>query len=280
MLKLRTLVLSLTISAAAISAASADMIIDWNEKAVANVLARNMGPPTAERVIAMVHLAMFDSINSIERRYRPYAVQLPAVAGTSREAAAASAAGAVLAALDPPKQAEIKAALAASLAAIPEGDGKAKGIALGEAVAAKILEVRANDGSGAPDAYRPNTKPGAYVPTPAIFVPMWPGVKPFAMTSGSQFRPAPPIALTSAEWAADYNEIKSLGRIDSTARTAKQTEDARFWLATGGNVYYPVARSLAKAKNLSLIESARLFALVSVARLDADDRGVRRQVSV
>jgi len=269
MLKLRTLVLSLTISAAAIGAAAADVIIDWNEKAVANVLARNMGPPTAERVIAMVHLAMFDSINSIERRYQPYAVQLPAAGGTSREAAAASAAGTVLAALDPPKQAEIKAMLGASLAAIPEGDGKAKGIALGEAVAAKILEARANDGSGAPDDYRYSTKPGAYVPTPAMFVPMWPGVKPFAMTSGSQFRPAPPIALTSAEWTADYNEIKSLGRIDSTTRTAKQTEDARFWLATGGNVYYPVTRSLAKAKNLSLIESARLFALVAVARLDA-----------
>jgi hypothetical protein len=102
-----------------------------------------------------------------------------------------------------------------------------------------------------------------------MFMPMWPGVKPFAMTSGSQFRPAAPIALTSAEWATEYNEIKSLGRFDSTTRTAKQTEDARFWLATGGNVYYPVARSLAKAKNLNLIESARLFALVSVARLDA-----------
>ena len=249
--------------------AAADVVIDWNEKAVANVLGRNMGPPPAERVIAMVHLAMFDAINAIEQRYQPYVAQPAAPAGTSKEAAAASAAGTVLAALDPPKQAEIKAALAAYLAALPDGEGKAHGIALGEAVAAKVVELRSNDGAGAPDAYRASTRAGVYVPTPPMFVPQWPGVKPFAMTSGSQFRPAPPIALTSAEWVADYNEIKTLGRIDSKLRSARQTEDARFWLATGGNVYYLVVRTLAKAKNLPLIESARLFALVSMARLDA-----------
>ena len=89
------------------------------------------------------------------------------------------------------------------------------------------------------------------------------------MTSPSQFRPAPPIALRSAEWAADYNEIKELGGKTSSKRSNRQLEDARFWLTIGGNVYYPVIRSVASAKQLSLIDSARLFALVSIARADA-----------
>lgn len=268
-LKAGVLALSLTIGGAALSAAKADVIIDWNEKAVANVVTRNMGPPTAERVIAMVHLAMFDAVNSIERRYRPYAAQLPAAATTSKEAAAAAAAGTVLAALDPEKQAEISSALAVYLAALPAGEGKMQGIALGEAVAAQVLQSRANDGSAAPDAYRYATRPGQYVPTPPMFASQWPGVTPFAMTSGAQFRPEPPVALGGEVWAADYNEIKARGRADSKTRTARQTEDARFWLATGGNVYYPVARSLARSKNLNLLDNARLFALVSAARSDA-----------
>jgi hypothetical protein len=89
------------------------------------------------------------------------------------------------------------------------------------------------------------------------------------MTSASQFRPAPPIALASADWSADYNEIKDLGGLTSSQRSAKQTEDARFWLATDGRVYYPVIGTLAQAKQLSVIDCARLFALTAVARADA-----------
>jgi hypothetical protein len=88
------------------------------------------------------------------------------------------------------------------------------------------------------------------------------------MTNASQFRPAPPIALTSAEWATDYNEIKALGRFDSKTRTPEQTEVARFWLEVAGVVYYPVLRNVAAAKNLSVVDSARLFALASMARAD------------
>jgi hypothetical protein len=94
-------------------------------------------------------------------------------------------------------------------------------------------------------------------------------VKPFAMASSSQFRPTSPLALTSAEWASDYNEIRALGRFDSKTRSARQTEDAKFWLAVGGNVYYPLIRTVAAAKNLGVLNSARLFALASVARADA-----------
>jgi hypothetical protein len=247
---------------------SADAIADWNEKALTHVLGRNLPPPPAERIMAMVHLAMFDAVNSIERQYRPYLVELPASPGASREAAAAAAASAVIAGTDPLAQAEMKGMLAAYLASISDTAGKADGIKLGETVAAKILEVRADDGARAPDTYRPRTAAGVYVPTAPTFTPQWPSVKPFAMVSGSQFRPAPPVPLGGAEWAADYNEIKQLGAKASTTRSARQLEDGRFWLAIGGNVYYPLVRSIAAARKMPIVDSARLFALVAVARAD------------
>ena len=248
--------------------AAADVIADWNERAVALVLARGMGPPPAERAMAMVHAAMFDAVNAVERKYKPYLADLPAAPGASKEAAAAAAAGNVLGALAPQMQAELKAALGAYLAAMPESAAKQDGIILGEAVAAKVIEARQSDGASAPDSYRTSTPPGVYVPTPPMWAPQWPGVKPFAMTSPAQFRPAPPIALTSSEWTADYNELRALGRFDSKTRSARQTEDARFWLAVGGDVYYPLIRSVAAAKQLSLVDSARLFALAAIARAD------------
>jgi hypothetical protein len=261
--------LALTVLILAPSAAVGDVISDWNEKAVAYVVGRGMGPPPAERTVAMMHLAMFDALNSIERKYQPYLLQLHANAHASKEAAAAMAAGTVLAAVSPQTEQEVKAALQKYLAAIPEGESKAEGVKLGEAVALKIIEARAGDGAGAPDTYRPKTPAGVYVPTPKMFVPHWPAVKPFAMTEPAQFRPPPPIGLESAQWATDYNEIKGLGRIDSTSRTADQTQAAKFWLAIGGDVYYPLVRSVALNRKLDLIESARLMALVAVARADS-----------
>src|SRR5262245_22343681 len=119
--------------------AFADVITDWNEKAVAFVTPR-MAPPAAQRVVAIVQVAMFDAVNSIERRYRPYLVQMPAAATASQDAAAAAAAGSVLMGLHPQAEAELKGTLTAYLSNIPNGDAKSKGIKLGEAVAAKILQ--------------------------------------------------------------------------------------------------------------------------------------------
>src|SRR5262247_4051847 len=127
-----------------------DVITDWNERAVAFVTPR-MPPPAAQRGVAMVQVAMFDAVNSIERRYRPYLVQLTAPPSASKEAAAAAAAGALLSGLRLQKDAELKGALAAYLAMIPNSDEKSEGIKLGEAVAAKVLEVRAKDGADAAD---------------------------------------------------------------------------------------------------------------------------------
>lgn len=251
------------------SPALADVITDWNDRAVAFVVARNLGPPPAERILAMTHLAMFDAVNSIDRTYRPYLVQLEATPTASKDAAAAVAAGTVLAGVSPPTQGEVKAMLEKYLAAIPDGPAKQEGMKLGEAIGSKILEARANDGARGADAYRPRTTPGIYVPTASTWAPQWPGVKPFALTSAAQFRPAPPIAMTSAQWATDYNEIKELGGRTSAKRSAKQTEDARFWLAVDGRVYYPVVAKVASASKLSTIDCARLFALAAMARADA-----------
>src|SRR5712675_2060219 len=143
------------------TSAFANVITDWDDKAIVAVtpLASLGGtsPYMAQRMMAMVHAAMFDAVNSIERRYRPYLVQLPADPATSKDAAAAAAAATVLATIDDKTAGEMKTALATYLAAIPDGAAKTQGIKLGEAVAAKVLTVRATDGSDAPDAYRPRT---------------------------------------------------------------------------------------------------------------------------
>lgn len=249
--------------------ASADVITDWNETAIAYAIDRGLGPPPAERAIAMVHVAMFDAVNSIERRYRPYLVQLPTPASTSKDAAAAAAAGTVLIGLHPDREAQMRATLATYLATIPDSRAKNQGIELGQAIAGRVLAARANDGSNAPDAYRPRTTAGAYVNTVPTSVPHWPNVTPFVMTSSSQFRPIAPIALDSAQWAGDYNEIKEYGSRESARRSPRQTEDARFWLANSGVVYYPIVRSIAASERFGVLDSARLFALVSIARADA-----------
>jgi hypothetical protein len=251
-----------------VSVASANVIADWDEKAVALIQPR-MVPPVAYRAIAIVHIAMFDAVNSIEPVYRPYYAQLPATRETSKEAAAAAAAGTVLIKLLPEAASDIQVALKSYLAAIPEGDAKSGGIKLGEAVAAKTLEARANDGSSAADAYRPVTTAGVYIPTALTVAPHWPDLMPFAMTSPSQFRPKPPIALESEQWGKDYNEIKELGAKNSSKRTARQTEDARFWLLTGPLSTHPLHRQIALRKEMSVIDSARFMTVVTAAEADA-----------
>ena len=248
--------------------AAADVVSDWNEKVISFAVARGWGP-AADRLMAMTNLAMFDAVNAVERRYRPYLMNFEVTAPTSKEAAAASAAASLLASVDPSAAKEAKLTLAAYLANIPDGAPKQNGIELGEAVAAKMVGLRADDGAQAPDTWRPRTSPGVYVPTAPVVAPQWPGVKPFALKSADQVRPGPPPALTSKAWADDYNEIKELGSRNSVKRSARQTEDARFWLATDWRVYYPVIKQVASKRNLSLLDSARFSALAVVARTDA-----------
>lgn len=248
--------------------AFANVITDWDVKAVAFV-APVAPAASGQRELAMVHVAMFDAVNSIERRYRPYLVQLTVPKTTSQEAAAATAAANVLTGLHPNLATEIKAALTSYLAAIPDGDAKTDGIKLGEDVAAKILQARANDGANALDGYRPKTKPGAYVPTPITVSWAWANMTPFVLTKSSQFRPQPPVALDSKEWAADYNELKAYGGKASTKRSLLQTETARFWLMVGPPAYHPIPRQLVMAKQMTIVDSARFMALFAIALTDA-----------
>jgi hypothetical protein len=265
-------VLAAAVLITAAPSAFANVITDWDEKAVLAVTPmatlNGTSPYTAIRLLAMVHAAMFDTVNSIERRYQPYLVQLPADPTTSKDAAAAAAAAAVLATIDEKTAGDMKHALAAYLASIPDGVPKSDGINLGQSVAARLLEARAHDGSSAPDAYRPRTSPGVYVPTAITLSSMWPDMKPFAMTTGSQFRPAPPISLDSEDWARDYNEIKDYGGHNSTKRTSQQTETARFWInpLTG---YQPFLRQLVTSRQMDVADSARFMALAVVGLNDA-----------
>src|SRR5262249_52129405 len=189
--------------------------------------------------------------------------------GASKEAAAAVAAGAVLVKLIPDVAADVQSALTSYLASLPDGEAKANGMRLGQEGAANTLAAREKDGASAADAYRPRTKPGVYIPTPLTVG--WPiaNMTPFVLTSPSQFRAKPPPSLKSAEWARDYNEIKEVGEKNSTKRTARQTEDARFWLLVGPRAYNPLPRQIVIAKNMDLLDSARFMALTSVAAVDA-----------
>jgi hypothetical protein len=247
--------------------ARANVITDWDETAVAVVMP--MPPYTAQRVMGMVHVAMFDAVNSIEWRYRPYLVQLTADPATSKEAAAVAAAATVLATIDAKTAGDMKAALSTYLASLPDGTAKSDGVKLGEAVATNVVKERANDGANAPDDYRPRTTPGVYVPTPPMAGSMWANVKPWSMTSPSQFRPVPPISLKSEEWAGDFNELKDFGGKASAKRAAQQTETAQFWLMVGPRAYHPFVRQLVTAKQMNVGESARVMALVAVGLNDA-----------
>jgi len=264
-----TVVTGAFVAALLAAPARGDVIMDWNAKADAIAAAKGVGTPQHGRGLAMLHLAMFEAVNAIERRYAPYKLALTADRTTSKEAAAAVAGHEVLLALYPDHKVELDAALAKSLAAIPEGEPKAKGLALGRKAAAEMVALRANDGSDVAESYRPVTTPGAYIPTATVISSTVGGFRPWVMTSGSQFRPAPPVALDSETWTRDVNEIRELGERNSKKRTAEQTTIARFWFLTGARTYNPLIHQAVTAKGMDLVDSARLFALVSIAGMDA-----------
>ena len=257
------------LAAAFADPARADLISDWNLKAEAIAIEKRLLPPPNARGMALLHVAMFEAVNAVDRNYAPYKLKLVAEPNTSREAAAAAAAHAVLIALHPDQQAGLDATLVASLGPIAEGEPKAKGIALGKKAAAEILALRANDGANAPESYHPHTIAGAYVPTIVPVSSTYGAVKPWVMEKGSQFRPAPPPAFDSATWTNDLNEIQELAGRASSKRTAEQTTIARFWFMTGPQAWNPIVRQLATQKKLDLTDSARLFALVAIATDDA-----------
>lgn len=251
------------------TAARGDVIMDWNAKADALAVEKQLLNAPNTRGQAMLHVAMFEAVNAIDRRYAPYRLNLTADRTTSREAAAAAAAYDVLLALYPDKKTDLDATLATSLAGIADNEAKSKGIELGKQAAAGVIAMRQNDGSNTPEDYRPVTTAGVYVPTTIPIESTSSKVRPFVMASASQFRAPPPPALTSERWTRDLNEIREIGSSTSAKRSAEQTTIGRFWLFTGPRTYNAIVRQVATNRKMDLVDCARLYALTSVATADA-----------
>ena len=258
-----------TLTAAFVGLARADVIMDWNAKADAIAAEKQVLPAPHSRVVAMMHVAMFEAVNAIDRRFTSYQLNLVADRSTSREAAAATAAHDVLLSLYPDLKSDLDAALATSLAAVADAESKSAGVELGRQAAQGIIALRANDGSAAPESYRPNTSPGVYVPTTVPLFSTVGATTPWILETGSQFRPGPPPALDSETWTRDVNEIRELGARNSAIRTPEQTTIGRFWFFVGARTYNPIVKQAAMAKGMDLVDCARLFALTSMAGNDA-----------
>ena len=259
--------------AGAPAATAGDVVTDWGARAVAIGAEKQLPNARFTRGLAMVHVAMFEAVNAIDRRYKPYKLDLAAQKGASREAAAATAAHDVLVSLFPEERAKLDQALQAALAAI-EGDAKTKGIELGRKAATGIIALRADDGSNIQESYRPFTKPGVYVHT-ALPIEITSGmIKPWTMEKGSQFRPQPPPALDSEVWTRDVNEIRELGSSISKTRTQEQTQIGRFWFLTGPRTYIAAGAAGCRSQE----DGPRRLRTAVRPRLHGNERRVHRRL--
>jgi hypothetical protein len=253
--------------------AHADAVTDWNETAVRAAASVGISTGWQSRLMAIAHAAMFDAVNSIERKYTKYAVEVSPSAGASAEAAAITAAHAVLTQLVPEQKTMLDAALTTTLAKVADGAAKDAGVAVGREVAAKLLELRKNDGIDAKVAYTPGTAPGAWQPTPPAFAPgaltHFGAVKPFVLKSSDQFTMPGPLPLDSEAFARDLLEIQAVGARRSASRTAEQSEVAIFWTVWTHMPFNAAARAAAIKRGHSLVDNARLFALLHMAGTDS-----------
>lgn len=261
------LLAALTVSSA--SPAGADVIVDWNNQ----VFTAPTGPQI-QRTLAMVHIAMFDAINAIDPHYRPYLTLVAPPPGASPVAAAAAAAHGVLVRLVPAKATGLAAALTASLAAVPDGPGKTTGVQFGDYVALTLYNTRLSDHILDPaPLYAFGTRPGDYQMTtpPGLAQPVNAGASawiPFALRSSGQFRPNGPNALTSPQYARDLEETRLLGGSVS-ARTPDEAQIAAWHTEQAQFQFNRIARAETATDNRSLIEHARLFALLNIALADS-----------
>jgi hypothetical protein len=250
--------------------AHADAVTDWNA-----IMQTTVAPSNAfvqARSNAIVQLAVFEAVNAITGKYRPYLGIISAPSGASADAAAIAAAHRTLVTLYPGSTAALDTAEAVSLSAIPDGQPKTDGVALGEAAASAILALRANDGSALMVPYAPGTDPGDWQPTPPAFAPAllpgWGQVTTFGILSGAQFRSAPPPVLGSADYARYYNEVKLVGDVNSTVRPQDRTDVAHFYIIPAVQVYNPAARQVSAAQGKTLSQNAHDFALLGMAMCD------------
>jgi membrane-associated phospholipid phosphatase len=257
------------------SAQPVNAVIEWNRTLLAIVRTPGAQPATihSTRNFAILHAAIYDAVNNIEPKFSPYLVRLSGVPrSASKIAAADQAAHDVLVSLYPGST-SLDAELQQDLAQLADDERKAQGIAVGQAVASQLLAARATDGANAtPPVYVPGTQPGDYQLTPPNFAPadftQWTKVTPFALAQASEFRPSPPPALTSATYTKVFNEVKDLGFVDSTTRTADQTQIGKFWNGNIQDFWNEIAQTAALANHLNLEDSARLFALLNISLAD------------
>jgi hypothetical protein len=275
------LALLLAIVTPALSVAQADetagtddspqVILDWNAHTLAAAGTAKLPPPVTNLYMAMVHGAMYDAVNAIAGRYQPYLPGLDADPSASKVAAAATAAHGVLAGSFPDQAADLDALLETSLASVGDGAAKDAGMAVGEAAAAAMLAAREGDGRGGEFSLTFSEDPGAYRPTPpdfSEFPAAWvAAVKPFLAGSAEDYRTEGPYALDSAEYAADFNEVKAVGAAAGSTRTPEQDALVAFWISPVGQ-WSQVERALAKDQGLDIADAARLFAIANLAAGD------------
>jgi hypothetical protein len=241
---------------------------------IATVSTQN--PFAQSRFAAITHLAMFEAVNAVTQDYEPYLGTVVAPDGASAEAAAIAAAHRVLSTYFPTSASALDAARAAALGTVPDGKAEDDGIEVGEAAAAAMIGDRANDGSAPPQFHLPSTaNPGEWLPTPGCppeggVLLHWRNVKPFGIQSSEQFRSVPPPTLTSMRYAKDFNEVKTVGELNSTARPADRTDVAHFYAATSPlYLFSQVFTQVGSVRGWSLSRNARAFALLTMAISDA-----------
>jgi hypothetical protein len=251
------------------------VISEWNEIAQTTLLAN-----TATSVIedflylGFVQAAVYNAVVGIEGRYEPYHFRARAPHGASSQAAAVAAAHKILVTYSPDTQhADLDAAYAASLANIPDGLAKTRGVTFGELAADSLIAQREDDGRNAPISFTQAPALGVWRPTPPAFAPFtvpWMGfVTPLLVRSGAQFGElGPPPALTSARYTRDFNEVKALGSDDSTERTTEQTETALFYSGNPLIQFNAALRDQVIVRQLDIVDAARMFAAVDMSLAD------------
>jgi membrane-associated phospholipid phosphatase len=260
--------------------AKADPVLDWNTIAVNTAVANNQSPFAQGRYAAIVQLAVFEAVNAITQDYHPYIGSITAPPGASAEAAAIEAAYKVLITYFPASASTLDAARASSLALIPNGQAETDGIATGEAAANALIALRANDGSSPPQFKTPGPPvPGEWQATPSCPIVngiasgiafQWQNITPFGIRSAKEFLLGPPPALTSEAYTKAYNEVMTVGAIDSTARPQDKADLALFFAATSPTqAFNQAARQVAEEKGGSLSENARALALMNMAISDS-----------
>ncbi len=268
-----SLVITLLITA---SVSAQNVVVQWNAIASTTIITNAKEPSVASGAwFAYVHLAVFDAVNAIDHRFQPYLFTENSPARANKDAAAVAAAHRVLVTYFPSQQAGLDAQYAASVAAISDIPANiSAGLAVGEASAQTLITARANDGLLANVPYTPPVGPGFWLPTPPAFGPPltpWLGqMVPFTMSGAAQFFPDEgPDALGSQQWIDDYNQVMTLGAINSTVRTPTQTEIGLFWTEHTGQQYARAFQNLATQKGLETSDTARLMAMLWAGYADA-----------